>query len=80
MARVGCQAVHGSEAVPCRCPTLLPLGLHIWQQAVPALHAVGGRSALVAHLSHVAMLGGAGGACACLLGNLAQIAGPGLKV
>ena len=63
-----------------RCPSLRPLGLRIWHHVVPAVHALGSRSALLAHLGSVAVLGGAGGACACLLGNLAEVSAAGLQV
>lgn len=46
----------------------------IWMQAVPALHALQARGELSAYLSSAAVVGGSGGACLCLLGNLAQLA------
>ena len=64
----------------CRCPSLRPLGLRVWQHAVPALHALASSSALVPHLQLQEGMGGPGAACAYLLGNVAQVSAVGLKV
>lgn len=63
-----------------RCPPLRQLGAQVWQQAGPALLAAVSRSTVVAQLRASACVGGAGGACACLLGNLAEVSTAGLQV
>ena len=58
-----------------------PWSTRMWAHAVRSLHsAIQDSAACTRHLAAVSLAGGAGGACACLLGNLAEKAAASLQV